>query len=186
MIKKNSGENWKQLKFKGCKQLRKNYAISSQGRVASYKEDVLEDGKLLEGSLTSGYKTLNLHINGTNGTIYFHREVAKLFNEKKSPKEKFVIHLNHDKTDNHHENLKWASQKEVSFHQQNSPNKIAYKQLQNSRTKGLKLNTTQVKAIKSVIENPRRRLTYKQIAEKYDVSEMTIYRIKSGENWSNV
>ena len=87
MIKKNNGEIWKQLQFKGWKQLRKKYAVSSHGRVASYKEDIVADGKLLEGSLTSGYKTLNLHINGTNGTIYFHREVAKLFNKKNSLKE---------------------------------------------------------------------------------------------------
>ncbi|MEP6583103.1 MAG: HNH endonuclease [Ginsengibacter sp.] len=186
MIKKNNGEIWKQLQFKGWKQLRKKYGVSSHGRVASYKDDVLADGKLLEGSLTSGYRTLNLHINGTNGTIYFHREVARLFNKKKSPKEKFVIHLNHVKTDNNFKNLKWSNQKDVSTHQQNSPDKIAYKKIQNSRTKGLKLDAKQVKVIKGLIENPRRKLTYKQIAEKYAVSEMTIYRIKSGENWSNI
>ena len=50
-----------------------------RGRVASYKDDVLADGKLLEGSLTSGYKTLNLHINGTNGTIYFSPGSSKTF-----------------------------------------------------------------------------------------------------------
>ncbi len=186
MIKKNNGEIWKQLQFKGWKQLRKKYAVSSHGRVASYKEDIVADGKLLEGSLTSGYKTLNLHINGTNGTIYFHREVAKLFNKKNSPKEKFVIHLNHSKTDNNYKNLKWSTQKDVSVHQQKSPDKIAYKKVQNSRTRGLKLDAKQVKAIKTLIENPRRKLTYKQIAGKYNVSEMTIYRIKSGENWSNI
>ena len=93
--------------------MRNNYAMSSHGRAASYKEDVLADGKLLEGSLTSGYKTLNLHIEGNNGTLYFHREVAKLFNKKTSPKEKFVIHINHNKTDNHIKNLKWATQKEA-------------------------------------------------------------------------
>ncbi len=186
MIKKNNGEIWKQLQFKGWKQLRKKYAISSQGRAASYTDDVLKDGKLLEGSLTSGYKTLNLHINGSNGTIYFHREVAKLFSKKNSSADKFVIHLNHKKTDNNAKNLRWASQKEVSKHQQKSPDKIAYKKIQHSRTKGLKLTLSQVKTIKALIDNPRRKLTYKQIANKYKVSEMTIYRIKSGENWSNV
>ena len=186
MIKKNNGEIWKQLQFKGWKLLRKKYAISSHGRAASYHEDVNEDGKLLEGSLTSGYKTLNLHIDGNNGTIYFHREVAKLFIKKNSPKDKFVIHVNHNKTDNNIKNLKWASQKDVSVHQQKSPDKIAYKEVQHSRTKGLKLTLSQVKTIKASISNPRRKLTYKQIAEKYNVSEMTIYRIKSGENWSNV
>jgi hypothetical protein len=186
MIKKTAGETWKQLQFPGWKQLRKKYAISSQGRAVSYTEDPVKDGKLLNGSLTSGYKTLNLHINDSNGTIYLHREVAKLYSQKKSPKHKFVIHINHEKTDNSHKNLRWATQEEVSSHQQNSPQKLAYKKVQNARTVGLKLTATQVKAIKEQLSNPKRKLTYKQIAEKYKVSEMTLYRIKSGENWSKV
>lgn len=186
MIKKINGEIWKQLQFKGWKLLRKKYAVSSHGRAASYYEDIHEDGKILEGSITSGYKTLNLHIDGNNGTIYFHREIARLFNKKNSPREKFVIHLNHNKTDNSAKNLKWATQSDVSIHQQKSPEKIAYKKVQHSRTQGLKLSLAQVKAIKATIDNPRRKLTYKQLADKYNVSEMTIYRIKSGENWGNV
>ena len=49
MIKKIPGEEWKPLQFSGWKQLRKKYALSSQGRIASYSEDIHEDGKLLEG-----------------------------------------------------------------------------------------------------------------------------------------
>lgn len=186
MIKKNAGEIWKQILFNGHKLLRKKYAISSQGRAASYTTDVLKDGKLLNGSLTSGYKTLNLHVEGSNGTIYIHREVAKLFCKKPSPKNKFVIHLNHKKKDNLYKNLKWATLELVSAHQQNSPEKIAYKKRQANRTVGLKLNATQVKKIKDIINNPKRRLTYKQLAAKYKVSEMTLYRIKSGENWGRI
>jgi DNA-binding Xre family transcriptional regulator len=51
---------------------------------------------------------------------------------------------------------------------------------------GLKLNATQVKTIKDLINNPKRKLTYKQLAAKYKVSEMTLYRIKSGENWGRI
>ena len=186
MIKRNAGEQWKQLQFSGWKQLRKKYAISSHGRAASYTDDIIKDGKVLNGSLTSGYRTLNLHVEDSNGTIYLHREVAKLYSKKKSPKAKFVIHLNHKKTDNHYKNLKWATQDEVGQHQQNSPEKIAYKKIQNSRTVGLKLNATQVSAIKETLRNPKRRLTYKQLAAKYKVSEMTLYRIRSGENWGRI
>ncbi len=186
MIKKNRGEIWKTLRFSGWKLMRNNYAISSHGRAASYKEDIFADGKVLEGSLTSGYKTLNLHIEGNNGTIYFHREVAKLFNKKNSAKEKFVIHLNYNKTDNHTNNLKWATQKDAIAHQQKSPYKLAYKKVQTARTKGLKLNSKQVKLIKTILDNPRRRLTHQQIADKYKVTPMTIYRIKSGESWGSV
>ena len=186
MIKKIAGEVWKQIQFSGHKQLRKKYAVSNLGRAASYSEDVLADGKLLNGSVTSGYRTLNLHVENGSGTIYLHREVAKNFCTKKNPKQKFVIHSNHKKTDNHYKNLKWASLTEASEHQQGSPEKIAYKERQASRTKGLKLSAAQVKSIKSTIANPKRKLTYKQLAEKYAVSEMTVYRIKSGENWSQI
>jgi small nuclear ribonucleoprotein (snRNP)-like protein len=172
--------------FTGHKQLRNKYAVSSHGRAASFSEDILKDGKLLIGSLTSGYRTLNLHLKDTNGTIYIHREVAKLFCNKPSPKYKYVIHLNHKKLDNSRTNLKWATLETVSSHQQNSPEKIAYKKRQANRTEGLKLNATKVKAIKDTINNPKRKLTYKQLAEKYKVSEMTLYRIKSGENWGRI
>lgn len=186
MIKKNPGEVWKQILFTGHKQLRKKYAVSSHGRTASYYTDILKDGKLLNGSVTSGYRTLNLHVENGNGTIYIHREVAKLFCKKASPKNKFVIHINHKKQDNHYKNLKWATQDTVSAHQQDSPEKIAYKKRQANRTVGLKLNAKQVKTIKDIINNPKRKLTYKQLAAKYDVSEMTLYRIKSGENWGRI
>ena len=186
MIKKIPGEVWKQMQFTGYKQLRKKYAVSNQGRAASYAESVDKDGKLLNGSLTSGYRTLNLHVEDGNGTIYIHREVAKLFCKKKSPKYKYVIHVNHKKTDNAAKNLKWATLEEVSEHQQDSPQKIAYKKRQANRTEGLKLSAAQVKTIKDSIKNPKRKLTYKQMAEKYGVSEMTLYRIKSGENWGRI
>lgn len=186
MIKKITGEMWKQLQFTGHKNLRKKYAISSLGRAASYNTDVNEDGKILNGSLTSGYRTLNLHLEDGNGTIYLHREIARLFCKKPSPKYKYVIHLNHKKEDNNYTNLKWATMEEVSSHQQNSPQKIAYKKRQANKTEGLKLNVTKVKSIKEAINSPKRKLTYKQMAEKYHVSEMTLYRIKSGENWGRV
>ncbi len=186
MIKKVPGETWKQLLFTGHKQHRRKYTVSSTGRAASYINDVMGDGKILNGSLTSGYKTLNLHLEDGNGTIYLHREIAKLFCKKPSPRYKYVIHLNHKKEDNNYTNLKWATLEEVGSHQQNSPQKIAYKKRQANKTEGLKLNITQVRSIKEAINNPIRRLTYKQMAAKYNVSEMTLYRIKSGENWGQV
>ncbi len=186
MIKKISNEVWKQILFSGHKQLRKKYAVSSHGRAASFNDRIEKDGKLLNGSLTSGYRTLNLHVENGNGTIYIHREVAKLFCKKPTPKYKYVIHVNHKKKDNHFKNLRWATLDTVSSHQQNSPEKIAYKKRQANRTVGLKLNAAQVKTIKDIINNPKRKITYKKLAAKYKVSEMTLYRIKSGENWGRI
>ena len=186
MINKLAGEVWKPLVFSGSTALRNRYAVSSNGRIASYKDDILKDGKLLNGSITTGYRTLNLHRPGNKGTLYIHRELARLFLKKTSPKYKFVIHKNHDKLDNNIKNLQWATLDEMIEHQQSSPAKIAYKEKQANRTVGLKLTAVQVRRIKDQLNNKNRRLTIKQIADKYEVSEMTLYRIKSGENWSRV
>lgn len=185
-MKKVPGEIWKPLQFNGWKHLRKKYALSSSGRIASFTEDVETDGKILQGSLTTGYRTLNLHRPGDNGTLYIHREIARLFLPKPSAKAKFVIHINHNKLDNSVKNLKWASLPEMIEHQQKSPAKIAYKKIQANRNEGLKLNATQVRSIKKTLDDSRRKVTIKKLAEKYGVSEMTMYRIKSGENWARI
>jgi len=186
MIKKMPGEVWKPLVFNGSKDLRNRYALSSHGRIASYKEDVLEDGKLLKGSLTTGYRTLNLHRPGHKGTLYIHSELAKLFLKRGSSRHKYVIHLNHNKLDNNIKNLRWATLEEMIRHQQRSPAKIAYKERQANRDVGLKLTAKQVRRIKDLLNKKERRVTIKQLAEKYEVSEMTMYRIKSGENWGRI
>jgi hypothetical protein len=186
MIKKLPGEVWKPLVFNGSKGLRNHYAVSSAGRIASYKEDVVKDGKLLNGSLTTGYRTLNLHRPGHKGTLYIHREMARLFLKRPSSKHKYVIHKNHNKLDNAVKNLAWATLEEMIRHQQKSPAKLAYKKRQANREIGLKLTATQVRRIKELLNNKNRRVTIKQLADRYEVSEMTMYRIKSGENWARV
>ena len=186
MIRKTAGETWKPLRFPGWKEARRRYAVSDLGRLASYGEDLHADGKLLEGSLTTGYRSLNLHRPGSGGTIYIHREVAKLFLKRSSPRQKYVVHLNHDRLDNRAANLRWTNREEMAAHQQDSPAKQAYKERQASRSKGLKLTAAQARAIKKTLADPKRRLTYRQLAEKYGVSEMTLYRIRSGENWGRI
>ena len=186
MIKKLAGEVWKPLTFSGWRQLRNRYAVSSFGRIASYKLDVLKDGKQLSGSLTTGYRTLNLHRPNNKGTLYIHREMAQLFFKKPSTKHKYVIHRNHNKLDNNIKNLRWTTLEQMIDHQQGSPAKIAYKEKQANKTEGLKLTATQVKKIKTILNNKNRNITIKQLAKNYGVSEMTMYRIKSGENWGRV
>lgn len=186
MIRKFPGESWKQLTFSGWKHLRNKYAVSTLGRIASYKKDVLADGKLLSGSLTTGYRTLNLHRPGDKGTLYIHREMAKIFLKKATPRHKYVIHRNHNKLDNNLKNLGWATMEQMITHQQKSPAKIAYKEKQANKTEGLKLNARQVKKIKTILNSKNRAITIKKLAENHGVSEMTIYRIKSGENWGRI
>jgi hypothetical protein len=186
MIKKITGETWKPLTFSGWKQLRNRYAVSTLGRIASYKTDVVKDGKILSGSLTTGYRTLNLHRPNNKGTLYIHREMAKIFLRRPTAKHKYVIHKNHNKLDNSVKNLAWATLDQMIDHQQDSPAKIAYKEKQANRTTGLKLTASQVKKIKGILNSKNRNITIKKLAKKYGVSEMTMYRIKSGENWGRI
>lgn len=186
MIKNAAGEKWKQILFSGHKTLSKKYAVSNMGRVASYAKVLEEDGKLLSGSVTSGYNTINLHVPEGNLTLYIHREVARNFCAGKTARAKYVIHRNHRKSDNKASNLQWVTLEAMSSHNQKSPGKIAFKKLQANKTVGLKLRLQQVKAIKSLLGSPNRNTTIRQIARKFGVSEMSIYRIKSGESWSHV
>ena len=186
MIKKLAGEIWKSFTFSGWRHLRNHYAVSSFGRIASYKQDMLKDGKVLGGSLTTGYRTLNLHRPNNKGTLYIHREMAQLFLKKPSANYKYVIHRNHNKLDNNIKNLRWATQEQMIAHQQGSPAKIAYKEKQANRAEGLKLTAVQVKKIKKILSSKNRNVTIKKLAQNYSVSEMTMYRIKSGENWGRI
>lgn len=186
MVNKLAGETWKQLIFPGWRQLRNKYAVSDKGRIASYKKDILKEGKILSGSLTTGYRTLNLHRPDNKGTLYLHREMAKLFLKKPSPLHKYVIHKNHKKLDNNIRNLQWVTLDQMIQHQQGSPAKIAYKEKQANRTEGLKLTASQVKKIKGILSSKNRNITIRQLAINYGVSEMTMYRIKSGENWGRI
>ncbi len=112
--------------------------------------------------------------------------MAGLFLKKPSATHKYVIHRNHNKLDNNLKNLRWATLEQMIDHQQNSPAKMAYKEKQANRTEGLKLTASNVKKIKNILNNKNRDITIRQLAENYGVSEMTMYRIKSGENWKKV
>ena len=87
---------------------------------------------------------------------------------------------------NNIKNLRWTTLEQMIDHQQGSPAKIAYKEKQANKTEGLKLTATQVKKIKTILNNKNRNITIKQLAKNYGVSEMTMYRIKSGENWGRI
>ena len=190
MIKKIEGEKWRQVVFDNWETMQRKYAISNMGRMASYNDHVLKDGILLKGSDIEGYKVLRLRVKGKYVAFLFHRLVAEYFLKKKKPDHTLVIHLNYKKQDNQVQNLRWATKEEVADHSKQSPAVKAYrKKVAESIPdikKGLKLTVGQVRQIKKLLQNPNRKLTYKQIAAKYDISEMAITRINRGENWGYI
>ncbi len=190
MITKSADEKWKQVVFENHESMQRKYAVSNMGRVASYVKSVEKDGELLKGSEIEGYRVLRLRVKGSYVAFLFHRMVANAFCKKPSKQHGQVIHKNHKKQDNRADNLAWATKEIVAEHNKKSPAVKAYrKRLQEAIPdikKGLKLTLSEVKQIKKMLQNPRRKLTHKQIAEKYGVSEMAITRIKRGENWGHV
>jgi len=186
MIKSLKNEEWKELKMpKGA--LRYRYAISNNGRIASFTDNINE-GKVLNGTSIGGYPTLNVKPFGENKTYYIHKLVAELFIKKVGPKQKFVIHKDHKKENNASKNLKWATKEEMEDHQQSSPLVLKARKERMSRPvyKGHKLTIGIVKQIKKKIFAKSRKQSMREIANHYEISEMQLYRIKSGENWAHV
>jgi hypothetical protein len=186
MVKSLKNESWKELKMaRGA--LRYKYAISNHGRIASYNDKVA-DGKLLSGTAIGGYPTLNVKPFGKNKTFYVHKLVAELFLGKSNPKQKYVIHRDFKKSNNAAKNLKWVTKEEMEKHQQKSPLVLKARRDRMNKPiyKGHKLTVSTVKQIKTKIFSKNRKQSMKDIAKQFKISEMQLYRIKSGENWSHV
>lgn len=160
------------------------YAVSNCGRLIKYNKR-LSDGFLLRMSRQANYPIWRKKLNGEHFTILVHRLVAKHFLPKPKAKQEFIIHLDHDYENNKYSNLKWATQEEVSAHNNKNPRvKAARKRRKENPTqKGPKLDVRKVKGIKKLLKEKN---TLKFIAEKYGVSDMQIHRIKIKENWAHV
>ncbi|WP_394993209.1 NUMOD4 domain-containing protein [Emticicia sp.] len=178
-------EIWKEFFPEG--QTRR-YMVSNLGRVASFYKDVNIDGyilKLTSGEVKSGlkislkryYKDDNAKSVAENQSFPVHNLVAGQFLEKTDPDQKRVLHIDYDKTNNFASNLKWATLDEALAHLKADP---SFK----PRTKGLKLNVDRVRLIKKKLAEGKTKQTI--LAKQFGLSEMAIYRIKTGKNWADV
>ncbi len=179
MIKNYRGEIWKDIVFDDKISEREKFKISTYGRIINCKGDT---EFLVKESFINGYQNLPLKQkrNGKSTSRYVHKLVAEHFLERNDGV--YVIHLNYDKTDNKVNNLQWATKREKEVHQFSNPE---YRNKPRKRTYS-KLTETKVKLIKRKINDPNRRTRMKMIARQFGISEMQLYRIKSGENWGSV
>ncbi|WP_347374432.1 HNH endonuclease [Aequorivita sp. Q41] len=179
MIRNFWNEEWKDVVFDDKIAENEKFKISNYGRILNCKN---EKEFLVTVSFINGYQNLPLKQkkNKKSTSRYVHKLVAEHFLERNDGM--YVIHLDYDKTNNHVENLKWATKKEKEIHQfsnpeyKNKPRRITYS----------KLTETKVKLIKRKINDPNRRTRLKMIAKQFGISEMQLYRIKTGENWGYV
>lgn len=174
--------------------LRRRYAVSNHGRMISFT-DSMSQGRLLANSDNGGYvmfryQNLNREKGMTRYTMLFvYRLVAELFVERPSEEHKHVIHLDHSRNNDHYKNLKWVTPAEKMEHYKKSPNVLEGQRrfiAQKHTRDGHKLTITDVIRLKKMISNPNRKTRLKILAKQFGISEMQLYRIKSGENWSHI
>ena len=187
-------ENFEELKLED--ELKLRYAISNFGRLVSFT-DKIEYGRIIKGSITEGYRIFRYRIRRGKKILYrhkfFYKLVAEKFLAKPSDDQVYVLHLDHNLSNDLVGNLKWATRQEMIEHQRTNPKvlisrKISTKRLleYNKKRDGYKLTTTKVMYIKKLLANPNRKTRMKMIARRFGISEMHLYRIKTGKNWGHV
>ena len=185
MIKSFRQEQWKHL-YKEVWQDRFKYQVSNLGRVISFVKN--PEGELLSGGKTGGYLSFVVVLkSGKNKSYYFHRMVAELFLNKNED-EQYVIHKNYNKHENQVENLAWVNKEEWTQHQFGNPSVMKNKLRRKLRqaTTYSKLTYAQAVILKKKLLDPNRKTRIRVLAKQFGVSEMQLYRIKSGENWGDI
>lgn len=181
----NKKEIWKTITVNG-KKPSVPYVISNHGHFGV----LLDNGKVERRNFkpTAGNYRFNVRQDGKAAAIFLSKETAKAFLKKPSPKHKFVIHKDHNYLNDHVDNLKWATQAEHRAHTTFSPNAILSRKKKAivKSSHAQVFNEKSIVALKKMIWDPKRKLSFKQIAEKFGVSEMQIYRIKTGQFWYHV
>jgi len=155
------------------------FEISNYGRARSMKH---KTPILVKHHLTSGYPALTgiKCTDGKNRSFYIHHAVAELFLPPKTPEQDRIMRLDFNKENNVFTNLRWATKEEWLAHQKNHPNRKLHK------PSYAKLTEMDVAIIKKKLFDPNRKTRIKMLAKRFGVSEMQLYRIKSGENWGHV
>lgn len=180
----NKKEVWKAISIDGRKPS-VPYVISNHGRFG-----VMVNGKVevRQFKPTAGNYRYNTRQNGKNKAIFLYKEVARYFLKKPSPRHTFIIHKDHDYLNDHVDNLKWATHREHRMHIAQSPRSILARTRKaiTRSTHSKVLSEKEVIALKKMIWDPKRKLSFKSLAEKFGVSEMQIYRIKKGEFWYHI
>ncbi len=179
-------EEWVPIVFDGVENP-PHYEVSNYGRLRSFQmskpaQPVPKNGKLIKGSVIQGYRSLNIRSAGKTLNRYVHKLVADHFARRENPDQLFVIHLDHDKQNNYHQNLRWATKEEMIEHNRQNPhlkNRTLPRQ-----TSNYKLTESKVRIIKKLLLNDKNRL--KMIAKQFGITHTQLNRIRSGENWKHV
>jgi len=182
-------EKWLPIVFDGVDNAPR-YKVSNYGRLCSFQKlsfdtsvtQENEVGKIIKGSVIQGYRSLNIRTSGKTLNRYVHKLVAESFLKRENDQQTFVIHVDHDKLNNHYQNLKWVTKDVMVEHNRRNPNVLNRPVIRHNSN--YKLTESKVKIIKKLLLNDKNRL--KMIAKQFGITHTQLNRIRSGENWRNV
>ncbi len=165
-----------------------NLANLSEKPDAKLTEKIVESEKLLktlQNNYLKSYRKREQKRKRFYGSLT-HRLVAIYFLGKPMEDRNLVAHLDYDKLNNHHSNLKWMTREENAIHQKSSPFVIKSKAkvlVGPTRRTNTKLTEKQVMILKKRMNEG---VSLADLAKRNKVSVMQLSRIKSGENWGKV
>ncbi|MBS1745422.1 MAG: HNH endonuclease [Bacteroidetes bacterium] len=176
-------KNLKKQADKLSAKLKQQIAGKENKRVIKETTDLLESFKSdLHKKFMDDVKGRTIHYHAL-----VHRLVAEYFLLKHRPDQTVVAHIDFNKLNNRADNLKWMSPEENYKHQQKSPSVIKEKKARRKNVrpnpKVAKLSFEKVVQLKKLLKQGK---PVKSLVKQFKVSDMQIYRIKRGENWSHV
>ena len=161
-LRKNS-EQWASIDWY------KNYQVSWWGRVRN-----ATTGRILKGSLSSnGYLTVGLSKNRKSKTHYIHQLVAREWVPNPENK-RCVDHIDCDKANNHHENLRYAT------HTENGQNVPKSNKARSSIYKGVSIHGQSKKWVVHIGINGKAKhvglfASEREAAEAYNTARLNIF-----------
>lgn len=179
-------EEWRAIVFDGIKEAAR-YEISNYGRVRRWNPKV-DQWDLKRNYIGNGYYyqsfVASKSYKRSTITKSIHRLVAEAFLEKQSEYHNYVIHVDHDLLNNHVDNLRWLTQRELTLHNQSNPKVIEARKNKKRKVTNSKLTETQVIRLKKRLKYSNNPL-YK-IAREFGITHTQLNRIRKGENWGHV
>lgn len=180
-------ELWKPVTFHGIN-MNEKYEVSNYGRIRRWI-DFENVWKISKPANVNGYAYFSFKTeNGFNKrnriTKCIHRLVADEFCDRITDQHNNVIHLDFNKKNNHHRNLKWVTREEMFEHSQASPKTALAIERRKGEITNSKLTETEVIRLKKKLKRGKNPL-YK-IAKEFGITHTQLNRIRRGENWAHV
>jgi hypothetical protein len=180
-------EQWKAVSFKGINPS-DNYEVSNYGRIRMM-DHKKKSWKICKPVNVNGYAYFSFRtVVGKDGkkrvTKSLHRIVAELFINKPTRGAYNAIHLDFNKWNNHVDNLKWVSKKDMFEHSRKSPRTAIAIEKRKGQITNSKLTVTDVMRLKKKLQRGKNPL-YK-IAKEFGITHTQLNRIRRGENWGHV